>query len=87
MINYQWMTIKILIFGMAKDLVGSPQVSLKIDGDSVYPEELKQILITKYPRLQEASNFMIAVNKAYSKNETKIKDSDEVAIIPPTNGG
>ena len=72
---------------MAKDLMGGSQVSLKMDGDSVYPEELKQILITKYPRLQEASNFMIAVNKEYSKNETKIKDSDEVAIIPPTNGG
>ncbi len=81
------MTINVLIFGMAKDLMGGSQVSLKIDGDSVYPEELKQILITKYPRLQEASNFMIAVNKEYSKNETKIKDSDEVAIIPPTNGG
>ncbi len=81
------MTIDVLIFGMAKDLMGGSQVSLKIDGDSVYPEELKQILITKYPRLQEASNFMIAVNKEYSKNETKIKDSDEVAIIPPTNGG
>ena len=80
------MTINVLIFGMAKDLMGGSQVSLKIDGDSVYPEELKQILITKYPRLQEASNFMIAVNKEYSKNETKIKDSDEVAIIPPTNG-
>ncbi|MCA9332660.1 MoaD/ThiS family protein [Candidatus Saccharibacteria bacterium] len=72
---------------MAKDLMGGHQVSLKIDGDSVYPEELKQILITKYPRLQEASNFMIAVNKEYSMNEAKIKDSDEVAIIPPTNGG
>ncbi|MFO0781411.1 MAG: MoaD/ThiS family protein [Candidatus Saccharimonadales bacterium] len=81
------MTINVLIFGMAKDLMGGSQVSLKMDGDSVYPEELKQILITKYPRLQEASNFMIAVNKEYSKNETKIKDSDEVAIIPPTNGG
>lgn len=81
------MTINVLIFGMAKDLMGGSQVSLKMDGDSVYPEELKQILITKYPRLQEASNFMTAVNKEYSKNETKIKDSDEVAIIPPTNGG
>ena len=81
------MTINVLIFGMAKDLMGGSQVSLKMDGDSVSPEELKQILITKYPRLQEASNFMIAVNKEYSKNETKIKDSDEVAIIPPTNGG
>lgn len=81
------MTIKVLIFGMAKDLMVGNQVSLKIDGDCVYPEELKQILIIKYPRLQEASNFMIAVNKEYSRNETKIKDSDEVAIIPPTNGG
>lgn len=81
------MTIKILVFGMAKDLVGGNQISLKVSGDYIYSEELKQVLLTRYPRLREASNFMIAVNQEYSKTNTKITNNDEVAIIPPTNGG
>ena len=81
------MTIKVLIFGMAKDLIGEAQVTLKIQSDSVKTAELKQLLLTKYPRLHEASSFMIAVNKVYSNNDTVIKNNDEVAIIPPTNGG
>lgn len=81
------MNINILVFGMAKDLVGSSQISLDLEGDSATSEELKQILLTRYPRLHEASNFMIAVNKKYAMDETKIKSNDEVAIIPPTNGG
>lgn len=81
------MTIDVLIFGMAKELVGSSQIPMKLDSDWTTPEEFKQILLAKYPRLHEASNFMIAVNKKYAQSDTKIKDNDEVAIIPPTNGG
>ncbi len=81
------MIIKVLVFGVAKDLVGDNNISLQIEHDSTSSAELRQTLINKFPKLSVVSNFMIAVNRQYASGETKITNHDEVAIIPPTNGG
>lgn len=80
------MFLKILAFGISKEIIGKPSFEIKVN-KSITVSDLKKILIKNYPKLGDISNFFIAVNTSYAKNNIKIKSSDEIAIIPPTNGG
>jgi molybdopterin synthase sulfur carrier subunit len=80
------MTIKILAFGIAKDILGGASVSVPLEeGASV--AALKNYLAQQYPALQRLSSFMIAVNGEYANIDTIIEPDDEIAIIPPVSGG
>lgn len=81
------MTVNVLAFGIAKDLLGSSSVKLKLNKNSTKTSEFRKLLITEYPKLSQASSFLLAVNATYANQSTIIHDGDEVAIIPPTNGG
>lgn len=80
------MRIKILVFGIVKEMIGDNNLSLEIDGPATV-KKLKNILVLKYPQLKRVSNFVIAINQQYATDNKKIKQGDEIAIIPPTNGG
>ena len=80
------MTINILAFGIAKEILGGTAISINFsDGVSVL--EIKTILEEQYPRLKQLTSFAIAVNGEYAKPETIISPGDEIAIIPPVSGG
>lgn len=80
------MKLKILTFGIAKDIVGKNNLTIDVD-DATTVKELKKTLKLRYPRFAKMSDFLIAVNTKYSNESQKIKAHDEIAIIPPTNGG
>lgn len=80
------MIITILAFGIAKDNIGREKFNLYIDNKTSV-RQLKGVLISKYAKLGTPSSFLLAINATYAKDHTKLKDGDEVAIIPPTNGG
>jgi len=80
------MTINILAFGITKEILGGASVGFQV-GDEVTVELLQASLEQQYPRLQELTSFMIAVNGTYATSGTVIKPGDEVAIIPPVSGG
>jgi molybdopterin converting factor small subunit len=80
------MKIKVLAFGIAKDIFGDSSVSLELANDAlVY--NLKYTLEQQYPRLKQLSSYMIAVNNEYALSEDTIHATDEIAIIPPVSGG
>jgi len=80
------MTVNILAFGIAKEILGGTAISINFsDGVSVL--EIKTILEEQYPRLKQLTSFAIAVNGEYTKPETIISPGDEIAIIPPVSGG
>lgn len=77
------MKVKILAFGIAKDVIG--ETSFELDaGNKLTVAELKRGLLGDYPSLP---GFMVAVNTVYAKDDQLIEPGDVVAIIPPTNGG
>lgn len=80
------MKISILLFGVAKDIIGNKRLSLETSAN-VTVLDLKNILLEKYPAFYDLSSISIAVNSAYANNETVINENDEVAIIPPVSGG
>lgn len=80
------MKIKVLAFGVAKDIFGKPLISLELANDSsVY--NLKYSLEKQYPRLKQLASYMVAVNNEYALPEDIIYENDEIAVIPPVSGG
>ena len=76
----------ILAFGIAKEIVGGASVKILFD-DGITVEDLKAKLVLQFPRLKQLSSFMIAVNGEYAVPGKIIKQTDEIAIIPPVSGG
>ncbi len=80
------MKIKILFFGILKDIVGKGTIEVtEDDGTSI--ADLKASLLKKYDKLNTYSNFSIAVNEAYVETDYLLKNNDIVAFIPPVSGG
>jgi molybdopterin synthase sulfur carrier subunit len=80
------MTISILAFGVAREIIGGSSVSLNLD-EGASAADLKFILEKQYPSLLKLTSFMIAVNNEYAQPSQIIIAGDEVAIIPPVSGG
>ena len=80
------MHIKILTFGIAKEICGGSSIRLEVP-DQATAGELKQLLAEQYPRLGGLKSFLLAVNEEFAEPDTLLIASDEVAIIPPVSGG
>jgi molybdopterin converting factor subunit 1 len=79
------MKIKIKAFGITKDILGNREVQLDIPEQTV--AELRQHLIKTYPTLSGLKSILVAVNNAYADDDVLLKETDEVALIPPVSGG
>ncbi|GMN08877.1 hypothetical protein MTsPCn9_06670 [Croceitalea sp. MTPC9] len=82
----------ILLFGVTKDIVGSPSLSIptaSVTGRTIPKnvKELRDFLGKSYPELQKLSSLAIAVNNSYAEDDQKINSYDEIALIPPVSGG
>ncbi len=80
------MVVRVLAFGIVKDIFGSGSVDLRV-GDDITVQQLSNLLSVQYPRLQQISSFRIAVNSAYAKPDDILMPGHEVALIPPVSGG
>jgi molybdopterin converting factor subunit 1 len=78
--------MRILLFGIVKDIVGDDKLDIKLD----FPKnvgDLKKYLVKKYPELGNLSSIAIALNNEYATEEMTLTIEDEIAIIPPVSGG
>jgi molybdopterin converting factor subunit 1 len=80
------MKIKVLAFGIAKDIFGGPSASLELPNDSTV-SNLQYTLEQYYPRLKQLRSYMLAVNNEYALPGDSIHERDEIAVIPPVSGG
>lgn len=80
------MKIKIVAFGIAKDILKSRTLDLTIaEGTTV--GQLKVKLVANFPDFEALRSLHLAVNKEYVDDNTIITALDEVVIIPPVSGG
>jgi molybdopterin converting factor subunit 1 len=80
------MELKILTFGIARDIVGGSTFNFTItEGATV--AQLKQQLLDHYPTFGTLSSLLIAVNEEYGDEGTVIQKDDDIALIPPVSGG
>jgi molybdopterin converting factor small subunit len=79
--------MKIISFGIAKEITGGLFTDLDAGPDPVSVAELKTQLFTQFPALGKLATLSVAVNSKYAGNEIMINSQDEVALIPPVSGG
>jgi molybdopterin converting factor subunit 1 len=81
------MTIPVLLFARAKDLVGSERIAVSLpDGATV--GALRAHLAAEHPKLKgliERSAF--AVNDEFADDATFLAPDAEIALLPPVSGG
>lgn len=80
------MRIKILFFGMSKDLAEENNGSLDID-EHMKLSDFRAVLQENYPLFSQMDSFSIAVNESYADEDLILYENDTVAIIPPVSGG
>jgi molybdopterin synthase sulfur carrier subunit len=76
------------LFGIAKDIVG--ESSFRFSGGEAAPgsvSELKEKLKGTFPEFRKLSSLAVTVNSTYAEDGDRLKEGDEIAIIPPVSGG
>ena len=79
------MNLKIKAFGISKDIVGGKEIVFHASGQTV--TDLRSELTLKFPGLLNLNSLFIAVNNSYTEEDFVLKESDEIALIPPVSGG
>ena len=81
------MNVKLVAFGVARDILGSSDVSIDVGKDDMTIGDLKKLLCERYNDFNKLVQFSLAVNEEYQEDHFQLKDHDEVVIIPPVSGG
>ncbi|HKN16378.1 MAG TPA: molybdopterin converting factor subunit 1 [Candidatus Sulfotelmatobacter sp.] len=81
------MRVRVLFFGMLKDLAGKSNDTLELREGATVGDVLTYCE-SRIPRLKDVmTSLAIAVNQQYAGAETALKSGDEVALLPPVSGG
>ena len=80
------MDVKIIAFGIAKDILGATEIELNFP-KPITVEALLEELKTRYPAFRELRSLAIAINETYASPGQMIEARDEIVIIPPVAGG
>lgn len=84
--NQNSMKVKLLSFGIAKDIIGARFLELELPAGSDIAK-LRMDLVEKFPRLAELASVRLAINSEYATEQDLLAENDEVALIPPVSGG
>jgi len=81
------MRVKVLFFGMLKDIVGRAEDRLTVEeGSSV--GRLYELYAARFPKLAEhSSSLLFSRNQEFAGRGEPLQDGDEVAFLPPVSGG
>lgn len=80
------MTIKLLAFGIARDILGGSERMVELE-DVHNIAQLKDYLCDQYAEFSQLRSFSMAVNEEYRDDDFAISHGDEVVVIPPVSGG
>lgn len=80
------MNIKLIAFGIAKDILKSSQSDVAVsEGASL--GELRAKVTAAYPEFEKLSSLRFAINEDYQEDDYVLNPNDEVVVIPPVSGG
>ena len=81
------MEIRVLFFGMLKDVVGTSAESLHMPAGSVLGDVV-EYYEARVPRLKAlSSSLAMSINQEYAGREAELNPQDEIAFLPPVSGG
>jgi len=80
------MKIKIKCFSQVKYALGENEINLELE-NGLSTIDLENIIREKADGKLDGVSLRVAVNHQYQSEETILTDGDEVAFIPPVQGG
>ena len=82
--------ITVKLFGMTKSLADNqPSLTLAL-GKNQSVKNVIDLVNKRYPKLGELiykKKILVSVNQEIAHEDTKVQESDEVALLPPFAGG
>jgi len=81
------MRVKVLFFGSLRDAMGRAAETLTLP-DQADLHQLLEVVSRDKPSISALiPSLALSVNEEYARRDTKLKDGDEVALLPPVSGG
>lgn len=83
------MEVKVVYLGLIADVTGRKEERVKLDSEIEFSEFLSMLFI-KYPKLKELSEkleLIFLVNGVKYRDDERLHDGDEVAIMTVPSGG
>ena len=81
------MQVRVLFFGMLREIAGGSEQRLAVADDARLADLLGECE-KKWPKLADyLPATATAVNQEFAAPDTRLKDGDEVALLPPVSGG
>jgi MoaE-MoaD fusion protein len=81
------MRVRVLFFGILKDIVGHSEELLDIEPDSTLAS-LFEAYSARFETLRDKRpSILFARNREFATPETPLTENDEVAFLPPVSGG
>ncbi len=80
------MKIKILAFGIAREIIGGFETTLDLPTTATVAD-VKRQLVAQFPNFEKLVSLKIAVNSEYATDDMALTPNDEIVIIPPVSGG
>ncbi len=77
------MSIQIKVFGQLSEIAGNTELELN---ELLDTDQIREQLLSDFPKLEQHP-FVMAVNKKIIKQNQKLNEGDEVALLPPFAGG
>jgi MoaE-MoaD fusion protein len=81
------MRVRVLFFGMIRDVAGRTADTLELREGATVSEVLKQFCTSMNRFSDYEKSVALAVNREYVSTDTVLKDGDELAVLPPVSGG
>lgn len=82
------MTVEILLFSVLRDLAGTDRIALELEGAGADLGLVLERAFALHPALGEwRGPLLLAVNGDYADRGTPVVDGDEIALMPPVQGG
>ena len=78
--------VKVKCFSQVKYALGKNELNLDLKTGTT-SLELEKLIRKEASGKLDSVSLRVAVNQKYVTTETELKDSDEVAFIPPVQGG
>jgi molybdopterin synthase catalytic subunit len=80
-------SIRVLFFGAARDVVDANQLDLLLDAPATVASAFQHLVSRFSPLERFGRSLLFAVNQEYATPDTLLKENDELAVFPPVSGG
>jgi molybdopterin converting factor subunit 1 len=81
------MQVRVLFFGVLKDLAGRSSDSLTLPDQATVGDVVEHYETRLTSLKGKLSSIAISVNEEYAGTDAKLHSGDEVALLPPVSGG